>query len=202
VVEEVLVVPAELVGRHLGGEGLLPVDRATLRLLMQGSHFTPRHSAEGNPLYRQLIPYVVVLNKGGEVFAVTRLKAQSEERLHHKLSIGMGGHINPNDGALGLELLWAAAWRELGEEVDIVDAGPLGELEFCGLINDLSTPVSRDHLGCLFLLRTSGAVLVREGGKMQGGFMPWEELKRRSEELESWSSQVLPCLTRLTSKWR
>ena len=42
---------------------------------------------------RQIIPYVI-LRRGRHYFLLRRLKKQTETRLHEKLSLGVGGHIN------------------------------------------------------------------------------------------------------------
>ncbi|MDP3487734.1 MAG: hypothetical protein Q8S19_07360, partial [Bacillota bacterium] len=84
-----------------------------------------------------------------------------------------------------------AATREVAEEVFIQNFEP-NHLAFVGFINDDSTAVSRDHLGCLYLLRVAGNVEVRETDKMTGSFLSIDELRTRVNNLESWSQLILP----------
>ena len=178
--EQVLVVRAQAVKDLIKGEGLILCGEESLAALSAVSLFLPRDEAEGNPHYRQLIPYVVVADALSRIFACTRLTKQSEVRLHSKVSLGVGGHINPTDGPLEPAIVRRAAWRELHEELH-VSVENSGELVFCGLINDLSTPVSRDHLGCLLILKTQGQVSVREKDKMTGEFVSEEVLLKNME---------------------
>jgi len=193
--EQVLVVTSADAHRLIPGEGLVLARENSLAALCEAGQFLPRDQVEGNPLYRQLIPYVVVLDALGQVFACTRLAIQSEARLHHKLSIGIGGHINPIDGAVEPAIVRRAAWRELHEELHMSLHEPRDrELVFLGFINDKSTPVSRDHLGCLLVLRSEGEVTVREKDKMRGEFVTELILQEKIAQLESWS---LLCLLSL-----
>jgi len=192
--EKVLVVPADTVSKHLPQEGCFPLGEEELRSVLEGSRFIPRANAEGNPAFRQIIPYIVVRDGSGRVLTVERLLAQSESRLHNKYSIGIGGHINPEDGFPGLKVLWAAARRELSEELIITEGTVVAPLRYLGVINDLSTPVSRDHLGCLLVLDTDATVAIREKSKMRGAFLSLSEILENKLTLESWSSLVLPYL--------
>lgn len=163
--------------------------------LLTKARYIRRDEAEGNPQWRQLIPYVVVCNLiDSEVFAFTRLKQQSEKRLHQKRSIGVGGHINPVDGASDIQAVIAAAYRELDEELVITDLDKT-ELLFIGFINDLSTDVSRDHLGCVFRAWVNPPVGVRENDKMSGSFMPLTNVQCEAQLYESWSQLLLPLLS-------
>ena len=58
--------------------------------------FRPRPEMEQDPSYRQIIPYVAV-TRGDEVFATRRLDKGGEARLHGRLSLGVGGHIERAD---------------------------------------------------------------------------------------------------------
>ena len=183
--EHVLVVPEEQVQALFNQTGFVPGDRSQLESVLVGAQYLERNLAEGNPSYRQLIPYVAVL-QSGLVFTMQRLKAQSESRLHHKLSCGVGGHINPCDGHVDEAVILQAATREVEEEVYIQDFKS-EDLHFVGFINDESTAVSRDHLGCLYVLNTKGIVKVRETDKMTGSFLSVSELRAKFDSLESWS---------------
>jgi predicted NUDIX family phosphoesterase len=150
--------------------------------------FVERRHAETDASMKQVIPYCVVA-RGAEVFLTRRSEKGGDARLFGKRSIGVGGHINPVDGAdvLGLGLA-----REIAEELDIDgawDARP------AGLINDDSTDVGSVHVGLVHVVRVEGDVRVRETETLSGGFVPAEELARlcRDERgtFETWSALLV-----------
>ena len=149
-----------------------------LALIDRSHFFVLRADAEVSPQWRQVIPYVIVTH-GRDVFTLRRTPKQSEARLHHKVSIGIGGHINPGHDIIeGLR-------KELDEEIAIDDDY---ELEFAGIINDASTDVGRVHLGIVYLLRASTKnVRVLETEKMTGEWMQRSALAAWRESMESWS---------------
>jgi predicted NUDIX family phosphoesterase len=158
---------------------------AILEVIKAQRFFVARADAEVEPKWRQIIPYVVVMH-GDDVFTLRRLRKQTEARLHDKVSIGIGGHINP-----GHDLL-AGLQKELDEEVAVEDPY---ELDFAGILNDESTEVSRVHLGAVYVLRASGAnVHVRETEKMTGSFVPRRELAAMRDAMETWSQVVYDAL--------
>ncbi|HEY2094190.1 MAG TPA: NUDIX domain-containing protein [Thermoanaerobaculia bacterium] len=186
--EEVMVVEtAQLVPLFRGRAfDLIRDDAPAILELIKGRHFfVARADAEVEPKWRQIIPYVVVMH-GNDVFTLRRLRKQTEVRLHDKVSIGIGGHINPGHDVL------AGLQKELDEEIAIDD---LYELEFAGILNDESTEVSRVHLGAVYVLRASSAnVRVRETEKMTGSFVARRELASMRDAMETWSQVVYDSL--------
>ncbi|MBK8100343.1 MAG: hypothetical protein IPK26_24870 [Planctomycetes bacterium] len=170
-----------------------------LRRFAAGSHYRPRPDAEVDPSCKQLIPYCI-LRRGHDVLCVQRKKAQTENRLHGMLSIGLGGHINPDCGtaAAGEPFFLAALWQELRQEL-VIDEG-VGSPRLIGLLNDDSNAVGQVHLGLVYLLevptRPPGVenVRVREISKMTGGFRSLVELQPLWQDpgrFESWSRLLL-----------
>ncbi len=104
-----------------------------------------RDTAEVSPWWKQLIPYCLVYSVDLEAYFVYRRgKKGSENRLHEKLSLGVGGHINPVDGeALDESTYYRGAVRELLEEIDLATNSPA----IVGFLNDDSTPVGQVHFG-------------------------------------------------------
>lgn len=173
------------------------------RFLAEG-FFVDRPEAEQNSEWKQWIPYCV-LRRPGQVFCVQRKAAQTETRLHHLLSIGIGGHVNPGlptDSAKGF---FAAALRqELDEELAFFATGgpeapsiecPVAP-RLCGLLNDDATEVGRVHCGLVYALDlpapspAAPVVRVREVSKMAGGFRHLAELEGLWQDparFESWS---------------
>ena len=151
--EQVLVVPrsplfsgAEVPqGFHSTGLDSL-VDR-----ISRHYRFIDRPMAENDPSLKQIIPYSY-LSWEGKVFLLRRLAAQTEARLHHKLSIGVGGHINPCDPGAG-SLLEAGALRELHEEIEV--RSPF-KLSLEGYLNDESNAVGQVHFGLVYRIDLEG----------------------------------------------
>lgn len=144
--------------------------------------FIARPVAEESPQYKQIIPYVAIRN-AEDFFVLQRTSKQTESRLHHKLSLGIGGHINPDTPTVlgGLE-------KELDEEVSV--PRPF-DLRFIGILNDDTTDVGRVHLGAVYLLDTrSRDVAVRETEKMSGAWRPSGELTAIRDAMETWSQLI------------
>src|SRR5262245_32713325 len=85
-----------------------------------GAHgfFVERERAERTPAWKQVIPYCVVASDD-QVLLMKRRAKGGEARLFDKLSIGVGGHINPVDREDGTDLLLSAARREIAEELEV-----------------------------------------------------------------------------------
>ena len=157
----------------------------------KNNSFQPRAQAETNPNFKQIIPYVVVTD-GKSILHYVRGKKAGEQRLVAKGSIGIGGHINDEDHTLfafGLQAFQDAVKREVFEELaiqDEFDAKPVG------LINDDSTEVGRVHFGVVHVLfRTPEKVKKNEQVITQVEFVAIEELKKRREQMETWSQLCL-----------
>jgi predicted NUDIX family phosphoesterase len=144
--------------------------------------FRPRHEAEEDPSFQQIIPYVEV-RSAGRILLLERLPSQGEPRLHHCLSVGIGGHVNPE--APGSEpLLTRALRREVTEELEIDDCP---EATLLGFINDDETAVGSVHFGIACTLEVSRPVEIRERDKMVGRWVSPGELPPLVERMESWS---------------
>jgi predicted NUDIX family phosphoesterase len=152
-----------------------------------------REEAEQNPSFKQLIPYVIFRHRDVEgrtfLFQYVRGKGQGEGRLHSKRSIGVGGHINDDDGAqrdTAEHVTYHEGMRrELAEEIRI---DTRYEDRCVGLINDDETEVGRVHLGIVHLIDVEQpSVTPRESDLLDSGFVPIEEIRRDADRLESWS---------------
>ena len=186
-IEQVMVVERERLASFLVERGLVRerLDEA-LDVILDGHFFLDRPTAEVSPQYKQIIPYVVIRHDQS-YFLLKRTTKQTEARLHHKLSLGIGGHINPDTP----ELL-AGLHKELEEEVNV--AGDY-DLSFVGILNDDTTEVGSVHLGAVYVLDAHDAnVTVRETDKMTGRWAPLAELPALREQMESWSQIVYDSL--------
>jgi len=179
--EEVLVVKTQLLAPYLRPGLFRESAEEVLELIDNEHEFLVRKIAEESPEYRQIIPYVAIRN-GGDWFVLRRTRKGTDARLHDKLSLGIGGHINPGHGvAEGLQ-------KELDEEVSI--DGDY-EITFAGILNDDSTDVGRVHLGLVYLLdATTRDIRVLESEKLSGEWHPASALGPMREPMEGWS-QIL-----------
>ena len=187
--EKVLVVKTEKLAKFISGRtGLLTEDReAMLDIIINEHEFIDRPAAEEDPSYKQIIPYVVLTRKG-LVFATRRLNKGGESRLHGKVSIGIGGHINPVHETDRRSVLMKGLERELDEEVYIQRRG---ELVPQGFINDDGNGVGAVHLGLCFSMEVEGEVSVKETEKLSGGWMSLQELRGEFDNMETWSQIAL-----------
>jgi predicted NUDIX family phosphoesterase len=169
-----------------------------LERIRRHGFFVERRAAEQNSAWKQIIPYVVV-RRGDTLLLLERKKKQGEARLHGKLSIGVGGHVNPVDhegdaAASGdADVLLQGLRREIDEELHV--RGRL-ELRAAGFLNDDATDVGAVHFGLVVVADAGAAeVSIRETELMDGRFLPRAELAalhaREPGRFESWSGLLL-----------
>ena len=185
--EQVMVVKREEIARFLVERGLVREHLDDILDAINDRHFfIDRAEAEVSPHFKQIIPYVII-RSGQSFYLLQRTPKQTEARLHHKLSLGIGGHINPDTP----ELLDGLG-KELEEEVDL---GGDYDLTFAGILNDDTTEVGSVHLGAVFVLDSHDRdVRVRETEKMTGRWASRAELAGHREAMETWSQIVYDAL--------
>jgi predicted NUDIX family phosphoesterase len=198
--EFVFVVPRNDLFRDCYPQGLTPFGAefplgAFEACVARHGFFVQRSHAETNPNLKQVIPYTVVV-RGGDVFLMRRLSKGGESRLANKLSIGVGGHINPEDaaasvgadGTLSHSPIDNGSRREIAEEVHVSGRTHLARV---GVLNDDSNSVGAVHVGLVQLMLVEGDVRVREVDLLEGRFVSPEELVRLRDQganFESWSN--------------
>jgi predicted NUDIX family phosphoesterase len=182
--ERVLVVPRERVMDACGWHGVRESGAAAcLDVIAAEGRFEPRAAMESDPRFKQVIPYLVLRDRG-RFFLMRRTRAGGDVRLHDRCSIGIGGHLNPGDRDLAGGLL-----REWSEEI-AADFVP--EFRLLGLLNDDETEVGRVHLGVVYLADAAGrAVRIRETDKLEGDFAEPAAVRAVYDQLETWSRLVL-----------
>ncbi len=201
--EEVMVVPTVeflRAGDFTGwNRDIEPYRKA---FLMHSPRFMPRHKVEDDVNLKQIIPYVVVtavMPKTGDLYylAYRRGVKEGENRLHKKLSIGWGGHINPCDQLHVSSTAWActvvAAKREIREEIGKPE-GSYGDYlpTAVGMVNNDCDPVGRVHLGVVMRLRLPTPSAYPIEGKVDGwAWMRSGELLERADEFETWSKLII-----------
>lgn len=168
--------------------GLIKGDSNALKRIVQNGLFRKRSELEEDPSFKQIIPYAIISNKES-FYLFKRTSGQREKRLHHKLHLGVGGHMNPGiqDGPNEAYLINELK-RELFEEVKLLNDCIIEDIEFIGFINDDSAPVSTVHLGLLYNVHVSNKDLViNERDKMTAGWINKTDIAEYYEEMETWT---------------
>ncbi len=187
--EDVLVVPRVLLFPNGGFYGFsregLP---RYLSTITAHAFFAPRDRVEDDPSLKQIIPYVVLRHRD-RIYLVERTRGGAEVRLRDKLSIGLGGHITPEDTAEAADPVAAGMARELTEEVALP---PGWRAKPVGVLNDDVEAVGRVHFGLVYLADLpTPDVRIRETMKLTGAFATREEIRAAYPRLESWSQFVV-----------
>jgi predicted NUDIX family phosphoesterase len=174
------------------------------RTVARHGFFVERERAEHDPELKQIIPYTLVTRsteRSPEVLLLRRLARGGEARLHDKLSIGVGGHLEPVDAGEGrASVLDAGTRRELSEELDLD-----GSLEWrrVGILNDDSNPVGAVHVGLVQVARARGNVAIREADVLAGDFTSLERLAQlcaQGANFETWSALLVERLADLVQE--
>lgn len=186
--EGVLVIPKNVIASWEGVK--TKNSEEVLKVIRQNAYFLPRNKAESNPDVTQIIPYCVLSHTDSEgtkrLFHAQR-KAIADRELAGKWTIGLGGHINPEDRIFNRlirkrenvadlnidnklsQTLLNCAKRELNEEL-IFDWEDVKKIEFLGLVMNTEDLVSKDHLGIVLIFEmTTQDVKVRPEGEMAYG---------------------------------
>ncbi len=165
-------------------EGFRPIAEFDYRQIINNNlEFLPRDRMEEDPSYQQIIPYCI-FHHGKNLFYYKRTTKGGEKRLHDKISIGIGGHVNTTDkkGDVILEALK----REFEEEIIYEDKF---DTKLIGFLNDDSNMVGKVHFGLVFLLSGSTPdIKVKETEMLEGKLAELKEIDLLKNKLESWSA--------------
>lgn len=162
------------------------------------SALIPRSLIETMTEWRQPITYAAVV-QNGKVLVATRTKKGGEGRLHKRVTLGFGGHVNTmTEGADIGDTIVRAAARELEEELSIPAGTVLYQLwPPVALIRTNHDPVSTVHLAVVFVAYLEpGAVVFPKDGHNTG--LQWctqRDLLARFTEMERWSQLVVTAIT-------
>jgi predicted NUDIX family phosphoesterase len=198
-IENVLVIRRSLFDELGSFQGLnFEPEKYLKAILSRGSNFfIPRPEAESNPIYKQIIPYALIVFQN-TVLHYVRGKKAGEQRLIAKGSIGIGGHMNETDEslfAMDEHAYRAGVEREVNEEIKM---NTPFEDQIVGLLNDDSTEVGRVHLGIVHIFKLKEPKVQKREAMITGlTFLTREELMSRRASLESWSQICVDSLDRL-----
>ena len=188
--EQILVVPREhIFTNNEAWHGLKDVDfDQYLQIINDKKQFLPRSIMETDPMYKQIIPYLVYTHEG-KYFLMQRKSDASEARLRNKLTLGIGGHIRQEDMTEGSLFAWAL--REFHEEVHYsgnITVKPLG------ILNDDSNDVGKVHIGFVFLLQGDSADIAVKSELKSGVMVSLDECVAQRGCMETWSQFTLDFL--------
>ena len=193
--EQVLVVPREAfeaVGAF-NGVRLNPQDYLSAFLQPGVARYMDRELAEQSPQFKQLITYAIFCHQG-RILAYARTSKGGESRLHNKMSLGIGGHINPIDGLTdSISTYLAGMEREIREEITFTGSATQ---ELFAIINDDTNEVGSVHLGIVHRFELDNdevAPLEKKLTDMR--FCTLDELAGPLyERLETWSAICVDAL--------
>ncbi|QTA38181.1 DNA mismatch repair protein MutT [Thermosipho ferrireducens] len=183
--EKVLVVPTDDVIKLCNGKiGLVEVEEVEiLKLIKEAGFFIDREKAEFDETIRQVIPYIL-LKENNKYLLFKRTSAQGEKRLHGKITIGVGGHINTDDSLNPIDAFKKGMQREIAEEVNV----KVLNMNYIGVINITDNAVSRVHVGVCYEAEIEYYGLV-EKDKFIEIFSEAPEIYNK--EMEGWSKAVV-----------
>jgi predicted NUDIX family phosphoesterase len=197
---EILVVRRDTLFPKGVFEGFIPVEKDNLLpLIKQKAEYQIRDPAlEKNPVFKQLIPYIIVVNPQNKtVFGYKRFKnipgVIHETRLHNKFSIGLGGHIDKSETK---DLIQDSMMREFQEEVKM-DNYPMPKI--IGFINSEATEVDQMHFAMAAIAETTEPIGKRENEEVvEEKFYTLAEIDAvmldASIQMDTWTRVVWPAV--------
>ena len=189
--ENILVIKRNTLFPTAAFQGLQPIKDSFFDLVEQEKEFLPRPAMEEDPLYKQIIPYLIFKFQD-RYFLMQRKSTSSEQRLKNKYSLGIGGHMRQEDMQQA-KTIFDWAHREFQEEIDYQGTFTIKTL---GMLNDDSNPVGQVHVGLVLLLEgDSDAIKVRSELK-SGQLLTVQELQTYYADLESWSQIIFDAILR------
>jgi predicted NUDIX family phosphoesterase len=195
----ILATAAERLSDRFSGTGFHPSRglEAVDAFHEAGLWIGPRETLEEDPSFRQIIPYII-LKHGHDFVRYTRTPSGGEDRLHGRMSIGLGGHIDIPDivcagESIDLEeTIHRATERELLEELGDIH---VLDREWIGVLTDDDTEVGRVHIGVVAVWHLRAPPVERaEDAIGDVALCSLAELEAVSNRLESWSAMLLPHL--------
>lgn len=203
------------------GEGVDLMSGYSIIESLQGALFIgPRPLLEQDERFRQIIPYIV-LKQGDRFLGYVRGTEGGEARLHGKISIGAGGHIDlpdivhgtdenyePNGNIDLEETLHQASVRELDEELRFMGGDDESswpedppEIRWVGILRDDGDAVGRVHIGVIGIGEIDPGMIVKAGEDCMSDleFFTAEQLEANKERLEGWSALLLPHLSKIST---
>ncbi len=187
--EKILVVPIHHLFSNIPiWQGITKTIDPIIQTIQNHQTYIPRSLAENDYTYKQIIPYIIFQHKD-TFFVMQRKSNASEQRLAHKLSLGIGGHMRQED-MIGSDIFsWAI--REFTEEVTYQGNYTVTTL---GAINDDSNDVGKVHLGLVLLLQADSSKISIKNEHKNGKLLTLQECLEQLDNFENWSRIILTML--------
>jgi len=188
--ELVFAIPTEQLWKLLTyhESGLIHGNIDSLNRIVQKGLFKKRSELEEDPAYKQMIPYAIISHKES-ILLFKRTSGQAEKRLHDKLHIGIGGHMNPGH-LMEQNQLYVVdeLTRELFEELNFSEDCSIQRIDFIGFINDDTIRVGLMHIGLFYMIQVSNKnIVVNETDKMTAEWLDKPDFSQVYNEMETWS---------------
>ena len=144
--------------------------------------FLWRSSMEENPLYKQIIPYMIFTHNN-KFFLMRRRHDGNAKELRNKVTLGIGGHLRKEDTLLSNSI---AEWgkREFEEEISYQGSYKIRPL---GLVNDEESMIGKVHAGFVFLLEGDSSTIQIKSEFKEGALLSLEECLTYYDQMELWS---------------
>ncbi|MBI4828590.1 MAG: hypothetical protein HY804_07245 [Nitrospinae bacterium] len=191
--EDILAFDRNLLKNHIDYAGSIAHGR-NLRNLFNICQPVERAEAERNKSIIQLVSLFVVRYRHHYI-TYKRSKRLPENRLHGTYSIGFGGHLNPGDIPVLLQIendsdAVTYLRRELSEELILED--PL-RFQYIGLLYDDSRDVSTQHLGILYLvdIANHNFEIGERGFLIDAKLENLQTIQARHLDFENWSQIII-----------
>jgi predicted NUDIX family phosphoesterase len=170
----------------------LPEGFNKIDINLENAYFVERFKAEYNPLFKQIIPYIIVKYKT-KYYVTRRLKGSGESRLVGLVACP-GGHINPIDNSNNIVI--KALERELKEELNI-EPDMIEKVKYEGVIYSNADLVSQDHLGFVYtVILNTDDIEIGEPKSLVGEWMSKKKLNQLYDEMENWYRIVFDAIIR------
>lgn len=187
--EPILVVKRSVLMDQEPWKGIKPVcfDEIAL-LIQQNREFLPRGLMEEDPIYKQIIPYIV-FEYEDRYFLMKRKADATEKRLASHYTVGIGGHIRQEDMSDDSIASWAQ--REFHEEIEYKDPY---KVDVIGLVNDDFISVGQFHIGLVLVFKGTSQNISIKSELQEGSLVPLEECMHFYKDMETWSQLILQYL--------
>ena len=187
--------------KMVAGDDKLSIREIDPRMLVVAN----RGMLEQCPLFRQVIPYTIMVNEEQKLLVYRRTKESGEAGLHQSISVGFGGHIDAcdviykDDSELNLlGTVTNSSIREMTEElsIDITAYAKHRPVVVDDLICINTTQVDRVHLGMIVVMSCGGEhpTISMDASTDPSiellGFFSVEEIEAM-ESVEPWSKVVI-----------
>lgn len=178
---DILTIPRDTLPKEIFSRPFFNVESEYLFDIFRKASYRWRPSIEENELYKQIIPYIAFISRN-RVLSYKRTEKGAEDRLHHRFSVGIGGHVDSPDN------FWDAAEREIMEEIGMTLSR--SSLEVVGMINDETDSVGKVHLGIALVAHVDDSA-VFSGGEtdvlVEREWTGKDDFFGRYDSYESWS---------------